>query len=514
MEFCSRDDLRRGVHRKGWAPFGAIILSILTACGSTVQFSGSIGTGEPGSRFSDGSLSEIAKSPHGSVAAELNRDNSNRKGLRSAPRTGREESEETAGRNKGFGGISSSSGSVSVGFTTVDDVDTFAKGFGYAGRTGKGSDYAKAMVRDLNARGGVGGRKIDLVIHDQSTAQAAQDINGAAQGACERFTVDRPVSIVINEVIGGAWHETLGACLAKKGVVHVTSSAAMPQRIYDRLGPYLFSPAYSTLERYWKGLVGRLVAQNYFSRWDFRMGQPGNAPVKIGLLSWKNSWAPEFESFMRRELPRRGLSVDSVFRVSDRPERIADEVFQASVKFSSENVSHVIAQMDLQVIMPAFESNRYRPRHALNNISRAATAQGFPEAQDQLGGALGMGIRKAYDVDSRRDPGPVSSQESHCLEIMKDVGLDTSAAAARNFMLTTCEGFNFIRAAFDTGIGSGQDFEDAVARIGTFRSALAFGVAFPGGRSDGLAAGRDLVWSATCDGGSGCFRYSGGNRAI
>ncbi len=90
--------------------------------------------------------------------------------------------------------------SIRVGYGTQKDADQAAAQFGLNAVFGDQEAQARAVVNDINKRGGVLGRKLELVFHDERTASDLEDPERTSTQQCVDWTQDRPVFAGLNIV--------------------------------------------------------------------------------------------------------------------------------------------------------------------------------------------------------------------------------------------------------------------------------------------------------------------------
>lgn len=388
-----------------------------------------------------------------------------------------------------------------MGFGTSEGAEAFRRSAGVGGAVAGHEEVAKAIISDINARGGVAGRKIVPAFYDFPTSG---EPNAQAQAACVRWTEDRPVFAVVNGMAGVVADETLTACLAQRQTPLLQIGPVIrPRSVYSRYAPYLYAPAEPTLERLVPVWMQLAAANGYFDGWDTIAGRPGSAQTKIGILSFRPAYGSDFTRVVRQELGRRSQRVAATFEFSGDAARVGDEMNQAVLRFREAEVTHVISSSSILLFFtPAAEAQRYRPRYAVtsDNAPRAVQTMA-PEGQ--MAGALGVGFLPTRDVDNARDPGDVSAATTRCRRIMQKAGQDTSSRTAFHLMAKSCDAFNLLAAAIEKGGLSPAGMHRGVQAVGSIPSASTFRMLFPGGRFDGASAVRDLAYRNNCS----CFAY-------
>ena len=464
----------------------AAVLVLTAGCGSTVgqrdvavaenageveQFGGTVDTAgqgaqPPADRASvAGALSAPARRTASSVGGAVN-------SARPAPTSGR-----------GF-----NAKELFIGYNTWKDVSRFGTTVGVEGAEPFDQEaVARAVVDDINGRGGIAGRRVVLVFYDYQTADLPNP-TVADQKACTLFTEDRPVFAVVAAV--GPVTDLLPECLAKAGVPLIANdNIPRPQAMFERLAAYLYSTASPTMEHFVRAVLPRAVANGYLGKWDVVRGDAGAAPVKVGLLVSDSPAGELFVKLVTAELARRGVTAYTTFAANPLD---ASQMQAAVLRFNGEGVTHVIPEaLNLLLFPQAAESQRYRPRYLVSTAQALLLVQGTaPPAQ--LKGALGAGYFPSYDVDNAHDPGEVSPYESHCKEAQRRGGTNPNQRNAFNAMGKACDGFRFLEVAITKGGLSTDGIRRAVPLLSFIEPAGAFSISFSGGRLDGAAAVRDI----------------------
>lgn len=520
--------MRRWAGRPGkWraAALGISAALVLSACGSTVQWEEMVrANGQPGAGTPEGQLGAAdpgtadgaepgadgpadgdpggasQDAPGGSAGAKPG-------GSTSATST---PSGSVAAPPAGSSGRGFTKREIRIGYATQKDAETLGKQIGAGVDFGDQEAIAKAIVKDINARGGVAGRKLELVFFDIKSAESTQDPNRVAQAACERWTKDTQVFAAIS-LATSINNDTLFSCMAKRQTPLVLNDVGMHDAA--RLAPYsgyVYAPSVPALERLVPTWLQRAKSQGYFKGgWDTVAGRSGTTPRKIGLLHTNNPalGADKFGSIAERALAKQGLPVAAKYQHSGNMSTVSGDMSQAVLRFQQAGVTHVVADSMVFFFMQAAESQNYRPRYALTSF-HAITAIQDTASRRQLTGALGVGYVPTIDVDNARDPGDVSGAQARCRKVMKQAGQNTSNRQAMLIMTLACDGFNFLTSAVKKGSLSPAGIQQGAKAMGSLSPAATFGISFPGGRPDGASAARDLSYRSDI----GRFAYSGGKN--
>lgn len=384
---------------------------------------------------------------------------------------------------------------------------------GAAGAAGGGAvlgdqrKQVEALVRDINARGGIAGRKLVAVYYDTKGEQ--NNISATSQAACAAWTEDNSVFAAMT-FVAELSNDTLYSCLAKRGVVF-TPLAGEAVATYRRFTPYLWTPTSPSADRVGPAWVQRLAAQQYFTGWNTTLGGPGKTPVKVGLLlgngarDGQPSVDRAIERTIKSEASRRGVQVIDTFNMTT-----IDQGSAAVLRFKNAGITHVIGDFSIALFAQAAESQRYRPRYGISSLSGGVALPLYVPSV-QLNGTLGIGWSPQGDVDGAQDPGDVSLAEPRCRKIMQDAGEPTDSRLAWFVMAYACDTFSFFDRAIEASGLNPANLPSAANGLGAVPSAFTFGISFPGGRNDGVSYVRDVAYRNDCS----CFAYvDKTNRAI
>lgn len=464
--------------RPGWEAAAVLLVaaSLLAGCGSTVQPTGGLpvaqggdglvvtdpggsdGLGVPGtaadgvpggpSTASGGDPAVAGGATGGTVQASGG----------AAPTSGTASGAGTAGSPPRGAGPASGKGftdkTVLIGVGTADDYNAFASSFGIkgVGYSGDPDAWFKAVVDDVNRRGGLAGRKIVLVKHDYNTAQLLNDPAAAHQAACATWVEDTPVFAVL--LAGLLVDDNLLGCLGKAGTPLVQVGAGLDyplhyQQSYEKF-PLYFNLAQMVGDTYDRISIGRLVARKFFSPWDTRAGRPAAAstPTKVGLIGFEDPEGQTQLASWKRELAAKGLKSVSTIECPRPLSRKIQCQQSAVLRFASDGVTHVFGADS--VFMNNASTQNYRPRYFVAVAARAFAAN---VSASQLNGAMGQGYIPYSDVDTADYPGDPTPATAYCKKLMSAAGQASTDPTTLSLQMSTCDEFFFVKAAIDA-VGS------------------------------------------------------------
>ena len=399
---------------------------------------------------------------------------------------------------------------LSIGFVVQANSSELAKSVG-ADNLQNGDERAtvEALVQDLNARGGIQGRRIVPVIYEYDPASDS-DLSVIQQEACAAFTEDNRV---VAALLG--WHDfsdhALETCLQRKGVVTVNSAGILTgdEALLRRLPDYIAPPGVS-LGRQAASYADSLARQGFFTK-----------GTRVGVLVLDQpDYRGALEGSLVPALRRHGVTqLEKAFYpplrttadVSSQSAAISSTV----LRFKSLGIDRVLF-LQLGVNGPLFfmqsaESQDYRPRYALSTTD-APTALVPLVPAAQLQGSVGMGWMPVIDVPAAQDA-PSAPARKTCLDLIRKKTGETFANRTIEYVaLSFCDSVMFFAHVARQATAVDQpSLRDAVARVGTsYQSPLVLRSAFGPARRDGAASSRDLAYTSSCT----CFAYSGPVRPL
>jgi ABC-type branched-subunit amino acid transport system substrate-binding protein len=410
---------------------------------------------------------------------------------------------------------------VTIGFSYTENGTAGNEAIGAAISQGDELNEAKAVRDDINAHGGVAGRKLEIVFHAYSN-QTADSGSVQDEAACQDYTQDHKVFAVA----GGGLSDTLPACLAKAGVLHTTSGQIISKdNSFYRRYPHFADLASLTQERMMRDLVTRLVSQRYFDGWNTTTSAPATTPAKIGVLTFdRPEWERPLTSLLLPALKRAGHPVaeQDVFRAryastTTEAGPLAADMQSAALRFRNDGVTHVIF-LDGSALMNIFFSQNaanqhYYPRFGVNSATGLqAIADSGAVDKKLYKGALGIGWLPGLDLPPSASGSYATAGSRHCAAVMSKAGFTFPDTNSRTIAYGACDQLYFIAAAIN---GAGRSVtlanaQAAVDRLGSgFVPANLPAAYFSARQHDAVAKVYDLAW----DDGCGCAKYTDGGHS-
>jgi ABC-type branched-subunit amino acid transport system substrate-binding protein len=409
---------------------------------------------------------------------------------------------------------------VGITYQTNGDQANKALGVGAISQGDTKAD-AQAIVDDINAHGGVAGRKLVPVWFNYDVSDT-RPYTVQDNAACAKFTQDNHVFAVL----GTGITDNYTACATKAGAINLGSNIIDPDVAYFQRYPYYFGYDTVSQDRMMADEVGALVRLKYFTAWDANNGKPGGvAPVKVGIIGYDSpSWRTPLQQKLLPGLARAGIKVDPadvqlILRPDDNsqiPQAVA-QVQSAVLKFRQDNVSHVIVldangSMMLQLLQNA-RGQHYYPRYGVNTATgMQALADTGAVDGDQFAGAVGLGWSPTLDLAAGKSDRYLGAATKNCLDVIeKRTGQRFSSTNAAAIALDYCDGLYLLR---DAANRAGTVLNQQTARMAIESLGAAFkpaGVAssyFGPSQHDGLETGYDMRWDTDCS----CSRYVSQHR--
>ena len=406
---------------------------------------------------------------------------------------------------------------VYIGVPTEEDVHRYAGSLGINFDPGSVEADVRAVVADLNARGGLFGRRIVPVFHDNATADLQADPDRAAQENCTFFTEDHRVVAVLNAIPildTENWH----ACLQRHHTPLLTGTSVLyDDEAAKNYGPHVWSTLMPNMTGFAADWMTHLRREQYFVGWNTTLGAPGSAPAKVGILMPDTAVSQRLTKVMAARLRQLGVPVASDYAYQDSIASYGGDMSAAVLRFKAAGVTHVLSlppiALALGVFMQTAEQQRYRPRYALSSVT-VATPLAANVPKEQLKGSLGIGWVPGIDVDDAHDPGRSPAQRE-CEAALKRGGLSFAGDADRTALSVAFAVCDLVKLVVQGTRRSGglspEHLARGIAEVGpSFLPAATFGSGL-GSKSRFLPdVVRDLHYDTACS----CFRYRGGGQQL
>lgn len=341
-----------------------------------------------------------------------------------------------------------------------------------------------AILKWINANGGIGGRKVSAVYHTTDPLRGSFDQQ--AQETCTALTQDHKVHIAISAA--QLYRDTLPACFAKNRTPFVWDVYYLTQRSVVPV-EYLYRPAQPHGDRM-GFIIDGLVRHGFFRG------------ARIGLLRYDSPKEKRVaDTVFKPKLASHGLKVAAEFAVREplaasEASDSAAELSSAALRFRQQRISHVIFVPSGGAIpllfLAAAESQNYRPRYGLSSADAPYFVRDSVP-RSQLEGAVGVGWAPTVDL------GPTSG-EAHealpgtrlCVDIAQKAGYPPDQAP-----FLYCDMLFFLRAALDGATSITVDaLRAGTPRASGFASSVTYATKYGPGRHDGTSVARTFVYDA------------------
>jgi len=397
--------------------------------------------------------------------------------------------------------------SIAFGTSYVSNAGAAQAAFGAEGADqGDERTYYEVLVDDVNAHGGIGGRRL-VPVYFRIDATDPAPLDEVALRACTHWTQDHKVFAV-----AGADNPVLKECLARRGVLHLnTESAQSTAEDYQRFPSYVDVSALA-LDRQGRVTIDGLARTDYFE------GSP-----TIGVLTWdlrpyrtsiQRSWLPALRD---RGVDPTGVAVEYIAPAQSYQDisASASATSSAVLRFRQRGVTHVLladgpagvfGNSGLTLFfLKAASAQQYKPRYGMNSSS---SPQGGIDAgywtADDVRGARAV---EWLDEDDAHDEGITrNATRVRCFALMASKGVTLSNVNARGAALRACDLVWFLRAAVRVA-PSPPTLAGTLRAIGglgaSYASPITYRTLFAPARHYGVNAVRTLGLDDECD----CFRF-------
>ena len=399
-----------------------------------------------------------------------------------------------------FSGPGVTATTIALGIPYCNDCATGNASVGAGGENpGDTRRYYQTALDDVNARGGVLGRKLVPVFHSVSVSD---NIDSSAQAACSTWTEDHKVLAMF---LRG---EIIYRCAAKAGVMVMGGDGSGP--LFQRY-PNMFAPATIRLERLGAVTVKAMV------RAGWHKPEPKWPTGKIGLLTWENSeYKYAMENGYLAALHQAGLKETDVryIAVPQSDKSLADAsaaISSAVLAFRQAGIDHVFIADGAAGIFKGTgltllflnnaKSQGYYPRYGFNT-NNSPGWENLPADQE-----VGMLAIDSFDTEAKNDEGIApNAQRERCFALMKKKSLPVGDTQTQGLAIGACEIAWFTEAVYSRVRSSAlPDVIAAGESLGTsFRSVYTFGTKLSRGQHDGAS----LFRTSRFDEGCSCMKYT------
>jgi ABC-type branched-subunit amino acid transport system substrate-binding protein len=477
----------------------AMVAIAIAACGTTVPAS-QIPQGDAGSAgLTVGTTPGTAQGGDGSASAgpgSVSGDVPTRAGAGAALADG-----VAAGSPNGAAGPSSGStsagtarGPIKIGALTAQGAGKFQSSLGFKGATGDQVAMTQSIVDYINARGGFGGRKIELVSYDLDPASAATNESSAAEAACTYFTQDHKVAVVASLL--ALLPENFYRCLAKAHVPLVTPDEGVSREFFQRYANSVYMPSGPSYTRLLDDSVDALWKAGWLTP-KSTVGIVGYDTVDVHAI---------VDRGLVPALQRHGLKL-AAGMYTGTTTAAASEYNSGVLTFRSKHVDRVFFAPGGQPIYFALaaEQQNYHPHYELGSLEYPTVlAANLPA--DQLSGSMGLSWLPYMDLPSSAWHTVTTPGIAECRKAMAKAGQDFSSGTTLGIAAWICDDWMFLRQVFAAGASPDEaGIRRAAEALGAaFKPTATFRTTLSAGRThDGASQYRLIAFQDGCK----CYKY-------
>jgi hypothetical protein len=392
-------------------------------------------------------------------------------------------------------------GPIKLGALTVQGAGAYQAKLGFKGATGDQLAMTQSVVDYINAHGGVGGRRIQLVHYDLDPTAVAEDESAAMQAACTYFTQDNRVAALASYVALAP--ENFYQCLANAHVPVVTPDEGVSSDFLRRFANNVYMPSGPSYTRLLNDSVDALWNAGWLTA-KSTVGVVGYDTVDVHAIVDKG---------LTPALQRHGLKLAAGMYTATTTQS-ASEYNSGALSFKTKNVDRVFFAPGGEPIYFALaaEQQAYHPYYELGSLEYPSVlAANLPA--DQLSGSMGLGWLPYLDLPSAAWPTVTTPGIAECRKAMASANQDFSSGTTLGIAAWICDEWMFFRDVFAAGASPDEaGIRRAAESLGTsFASAATFRTSLAAGRThDGATAYRLVAFQDGC----GCYKYTSAVRSL
>lgn len=353
---------------------------------------------------------------------------------------------------------------VDVGIMYIADLGAAAAQFGGSGEDTTGQrDYMKAAVDWMNAHGGLGGHKINLLYYGAEIA-GGKSYDQSQEEMCAMMTEDnKAVAAVIAHI---TVTNNMAQCMEKAKGLYVTDGGYFKRTADWAQLTYTASPSELDAE-----LLGRELAKLTIAKGAAKRGE------KVGLVVYDAPGFRAAEAEYTKVAKASGIETMSyrITYANSTPElsNSIAAVQSAVLAFQSEGVKTVVSLSSggmMGFFLGNADNQRYYPRYVLSSNDGPVGAPAA-EKNDQLDGAIALGYMPNQDVDLLQQPDLFTdSTFATCRAINKKFPAATASTANFGISQRVCQALLLIQTAAKGHGGSditGTTLRDGLSKVGS-----------------------------------------------
>jgi len=353
----------------------------------------------------------------------------------------------------------------------------------------------QALVADVNAKGGIGGRPLEAVI---KVFEAFGDSKLKEEQLCKAFTQDEKVFAV---VLVGQFQSNARPCYAKAQTLMLDQTTyPLVQEDFEKLAPYLWQPSFPEYGILLTGLIEGLGRNRFFN--------DGTTGV-LGIDTPENRRL--FERDLVPELARVGVTpVDVRWIDNSSSASLQSGQDQAVLSFKSLGVDRLLVvggQRLAAFMMETGKKQKFFPRYALTTWDNPEfNIANYP---DGMQGAVGVSVQPGFDSVPEDDlPFPSGPGEESCVKRLADAGQTFEGRLNARQALQYCDAVDLLYLAFNGYDGplSAEVFAERVQQLGNeYVSAASYTSSYGPGDFAGSNGYRTIEYEESCR----CMKLTG-----
>ncbi|MDP9100578.1 MAG: ABC transporter substrate-binding protein [Actinomycetota bacterium] len=390
---------------------------------------------------------------------------------------------------------------IRIGALTASGAGKYQASLGFKGASGDQIAMTNSIVQYLNAHGGLGGRKIQLVSYDLDPTAAATDEPSALQAACTFFTQDNHVTAVAS--ILALLPDSFYACMAKAHVPIILADEGASSDFFNHYASTVYMPSGPSYTRVLNESVEALWSAGWLT-----------AKSQVGLVGYDTADVHSIvDKGLLPALQRHGLKLAAALYTATTT-AAASEYNGGVLSFKSKGVDRVFFAPGGQPVYFALaaEQQAYHPYYELSSLEYPTVlAANLPA--DQLVGSMGVNWLPYLDLPGTQRSSVTTPGIAECRKAMAAAQQDYSGSTTLAAATWICDDWMLLREVFAAGATADeQGIRQAAESLGqTFPPASTFHTTLAPGRAhDGAAAYRLIAFQQGCS----CYGYITPVRAL
>ena len=378
---------------------------------------------------------------------------------------------------------------VKIGFVVVDQKRLQALLGVDSPDPGDRDAQIRALVTEINQRGGIGGRTVVPVI---KVYDALTDSATSEEKLCREFTEDERVFAV---VLLGQFQTNARPCYAAKQTLMIDQTLFPVEQVgYDDLAPYLWQPALPEYGELFRGLAQVLIDQKFL-----------DTTATLGVVGIDNEANRRvFDEDLLPILAKSNAQPASVQWIdSTSSATLQAGQNQAVLSLKAAGVDRVIVvggSRLMAFLLTIAVPQEYFPRYAVTTFDNPDfNVREVPQA---MVGAVGISVVPGFDVGDDQLKFPSGPGEQRCLDSLAKGGQTFPARANAREAMLYCDALFLLNEATVGLVGqalTASSFAQGVAGLGdTWVGATNYLERFGPGEFNGASGYRAMVFDTGC----------------